>query len=56
MPGGPRKTTFSLPTMKSKVPRWELLARQAAQTGDIEFFERLDRGEAGGAYSCFTAV
>jgi hypothetical protein len=34
----------------------ELLSRHAAQMGDVELLDRLDRGEAGGAYSGFAAV
>src|SRR5690606_22567486 len=34
----------------------ELLARHAAQMGDVEFLDRLERGEAGGADAGLAAV
>ena len=57
VPGGPRKTTFSLAATKSRVPRWAIRSRLRPRAwSKSNSSRRLAGGEPGGADAALTAV
>ena len=57
VPGGPRKTTFSLAVTKSRVPRWAIgVAFEAAGVVEVELLQALAGREPGGADAALAAV
>ena len=57
MPGGPRKTTFSLAVTKSRVPRWAMVSRLRPRAwSKSNSSSDLAGREPGGADAALTAV
>ena len=56
VPGGPKKTTLSLASMKSRVPRWATTSRGRSLVLEVEVLDRLAGREPGGADADLAAV